>query len=1118
MYTNSYVYKFINNLKQNLSEKTEHYLFIKHYNPISITEKYINSFLSPEQKTNIEPVFLFHEFNVSQMQSAYEPFLSWIRDLYFTHFNELSPADFIESCHIYPLHKQTFISYLETETMSRAEDVIFSEIQYERTRMYQSILSILGYIATRQPLIMIFNQTHYAPKSTMDLFYALTTSEPIANLGIIVSYNETIPVTSYAKKSWNTLIHQVEKKHHLINWGTTEHQQPISPTIHFTPGTAYFPIYAQMIQDMVYTLAIEQANYYLDILYKKLEVEHCYVEKKIKVQILFLYSQTSFYMGDSSKALLLLNNLKHLLVPAEDPVMYFECIYLSGRANIQNGLYDLAIQTTKESIEIAPEENHDYYIFKAQLLKYDAIFRGWSEIYLKPLELEDMNEVCEDAKKFNYLNHLSHLYTYKYINESIIAIKDKKSSENTIDFSCLQYAVDLALKLDNLYFAVEIYKKNVTIASAWGQYQLVEDYFKKCITLLSHLNNPIEEANIYNGLGYNSSVSGNFQKANDYYNNALKNFYHLSSVEYICETLYNKSINAILATDYENAALYASKCIEILTKMQEFKPKICNAAKLYGLAALACYRLDDEYNCSIYLSSAKRHLAHLLDTSDETKFHLWDDDLFLYYFVTGLLNKKAKEHYYAQSDFNHAKFHMMRSTGNLFFSYHQFAIEQADLFHLLGKKEEATEILEDCLKYTKENNLKHQTYLLECNLKQITPPENTIILPFGEISLEKIDELTNQLAANKELKKKENHINFLSTCQEMISQEQNKEALLQTTMAHIQNHFLLDQVILLSNNDGELKPFYSVKDYSLTKEQIQLITTTASQYVAGFIVSRTEKRFEEFYKVIDMFDAEQVVSFICIPIVIDNTIRDILIGYTEMKDNFVRNIPLLTEDDLTILHFSFKQLVDSLDRIDFNRKILEYNNELQSMNNKLHESAITDVLTLLLNRQGFMKLVNLTPDSSPEQTGEPPKDMTILYIDLDSFKYYNDTFGHAVGDKILVGFANILKKITKEEGYAVRLGGDEFLLVLPGTSMEWAKESACAIYKELELNNYFLDQIPHAEGETIHVPKEHYISCSIGIAATNYEEGLDINETLKHADEVLYDVKKNGKHTFRIWS
>ena len=83
--------------------------------------------------------------------------------------------------------------------------------------------------------------------------------------------------------------------------------------------------------------------------------------------------------------------------------------------------------------------------------------------------------------------------------------------------------------------------------------------------------------------------------------------------------------------------------------------------------------------------------------------------------------------------------------------------------------------------------------------------------------------------------------------------------------------------------------------------------------------------------------------------------------------------------------------------------------------------------------------------------------------------------------------------------------------------MERAKESACAIYKELEEQNYFIDQIPHEEGETIQVPKEHFISCSIRIAATNYQEGLDISETLKHADEVLYDVKKNGKHTFRIW-
>ncbi|MEE1342460.1 MAG: tetratricopeptide repeat-containing diguanylate cyclase [Lachnospiraceae bacterium] len=1003
--------------------------------------------------------------------------------------------------------------------MTRGEDVILSEINYERTRMNQSILSILSYIANQHPLIMILNYAHYAQKSTLDLLQALIESKPIKNLGIIISYNEVIPVISYARDSWDALIKHAEKKRHIINWGTTERQQPISSTIRFSPRTTFFQSYIQILHNMVYTLAIEEANYYLDILYKKLEVEHCFAEDEFKIQLLYLYSLTAVYLEEPSKALLLLDKLKRIVNPEKDSIMYFECIYLSGNAHVQNSLYDLAIQISKECLEAAPEENHDYYVFKAHLLEYNAIFRGWSTIFLKSLHLDNVTSFCEEVEKFHYLNHLSHIYTFGYINESSFKVHEGNSFVDSTELAYLQRGVDLALQLNNLYFAVEIYKTTVLVASAFGHYQLVEEYFNKCIKLLAFLDNPVEEANIYNGLGYNSTVSGNYHKANDYYNKALSNFYQLSSIDYISETLYNKAITAILSKDYENAALYITKCIDILETMHEFKLNLCNTSKLHGLAALAYFRLDSEYNCSLYLASAKRYLSHILDSTDESKFYLWDDDLFLYYFVTGLLNKKSNEYFYAQSDFDHAKFHMMRSAGNLFFSYHMFALEQADLFTILGKKADATKILEECLEYTKTNKLDHQSYLIECALKGMEPLVEPFTLTMDKISFEMVDELANQQAAQKKLERKENHIDFLSTCQDMISHEQDKNALLHTTMIHIQNHFLLDQIILLSSNDteDELTPFYFAEEFSLTKEQIQLITTTLSQYTSGFVVARTEKRYEEFYNLINIFDANEIACFVCIPILFNNTIRDILIGYTKLKDNFTSNSAPLTEGDLTILRFSFKQLVDSLDRIDFNQKILEYNNELQAMNNKLHESAITDVLTLLLNRQGFMKLVNPTPEAALQPQNTETKDMTILYIDLDSFKYYNDTFGHAVGDIILVGFANILKKIAKDEGYAVRYGGDEFLLVLPGTSMERAKESACAIYKELEEQNYFIDQIPHEEGETIQVPKEHFISCSIGIAATNYQEGLDISETLKHADEVLYDVKKNGKHTFRIW-
>lgn len=1101
MYRNSYVYKFINQLVQDLAtEESDHYLFVKHYDAVMLTEELLSSCMPAD--SNI--LLLCHEYTSAQMQSAYEPFLNWIRSLYYTYYQDMTPKEFVEACSVYPLHRSLFISYLQEESCRRDEDIIISEMNYERIRMNQSILSILSYLAARHPLILVLNSGHCAPKSTIDLLNLLVESAPVKNLGIIVSYNEVSQATSYAAEEWRALVKQVDDRRRLVDFGITKKQQVVAPTIQFSPHTLSFPSYIPMLHNMVHTLAIEQANYYLDILYHKLEVEHSFVARELKEQILYLYSLTTIYLGDYSKALLLLDKLKEIIDPDAEPVMYFECIYFSGIAHTHNGLYDLGAKKSKECLAHLPKENTDYYKFKAQLLEYIAVFRGWTTIFLRDFHLEHIDLFCEETKKYNYLNHLAHIYTFAFGN----------SLES--ELVLLQQGVDLALELDNLYFAIEIYKKNILVVSAYGQFDVAEKYYEKCIDLLTHCNNPIEVANTYAGLGYNSAVSGDYEKANDYYNKAVAIYYEHSALNSICEMLYNKTINAILAEDYEHATLYATKCLEILEKMKEFKLRVCNTSKLYGLAALAYFHLDSDYNCSLCLASAKRYISHLLDTKDESKFYLWDDDLFLYYFVTGLLNKKANEYSYAQSDFERAYYFMMRSEGNLFFSYHQWAIEQADLYSALGKEEEGTHVLEECLEYAKQHTLKRQSYMVSCALEQKIPEQTSSDLSMGEITIEMIDELTSHLATQKELERKEKHIAFLSTCQDMISQEQKKDSLIQTTIVHIQNHFLLDQIILLTNDGEQLQPFYFAEEFPLTEEHIQLIANKLSYYPRGFIVSRMEKRYEEFYDITNIFGTDEITYFICIPIIMDNAIQNVLIGYTRLKDNFVSNFSPLTEGELTVMRFSFKQLVDSIDRIDFNKKILEYNNELQDVNDKLQQSAVTDILTNLLNRQGFMKIVGTDVNDLNKKTADSGN-LTILYIDLDSFKYYNDTFGHAVGDYILVRFSNILKKIAGESGYAVRYGGDEFLLALPGTSMEQAEATAKSIYKEIELQNHFIDGIPQQEGIVIEIPKENYISCSIGIACTDYENGCDINETLKHADESLYDVKKHGKRNYRIW-
>jgi diguanylate cyclase (GGDEF)-like protein len=1099
MYYNTYVFKFIHQLIKELSSDSSHYLFVKHYNTVKLSEEV----LAPLLPEDSDMIILCHEFSSTRMQEAYAPFLDTIRNMYDAFYKDMTPEEFVDKCGVYPLQKSLFVSFLKDGLCIRQEDIILPEIEYERTRMYQSICSILEFVAAEHPLLMILNAAHTAHKSIVDLLYKMTTGTPIRNLGLIVCYNEVCEKRTYSASSWKQLITHAEKTNSLINWGTTERQQEMALLIPFAPVIPDFSDYIRKIHNMIQMLALDQADYYLNRLYQKLEVERSFIPKEQKKRLLYLYALNTLYMGDYSKALLLLEKLKELLDVRLDKEMYFMCVYQIGIAHTYNGLYESAMSMSEECQKHLPDTNHNFYAFKARLLKYIALFRGFGTIFLRDFDMEDIDDFYAEAEKYRYINHLAHVYAFAYGNNS------EPEREH------LQQGIELALSLDNLFCTMEIYKKNILVVSANGRFDLAEEYYRKCIDLLQYFDNPLEEANNYAGLGYNSTVSGDYEKANNYYNEALSRYYKLSALDNISEMLYNKAINALLAQNYENSARYSLKCLEILDKMKEFKLNLCNTSKLYGLAALSYFYLDSEYNCMLYLEAARRYVSHLLDCNDDARYYLWDDDLFLYHFITGLLNKKSGDYAYAQSDFDHARHHMMRSKGNLFFSYHLFAVEQADLYTCMGKEKEAKKLLQECLEYTTEHSLKQQAKVVALALAGEPIKLPACDLKMGDVSIEMVDELTTHMAAQKELARKEKHIKFLSTCQDMISQEQDKDALIQMTMVHIQNHFLLDQIILLGDSDGKLEPFYCAKECSLSQEQIQQIVTLLSYYTGGFVVSRMEKRFEEFYDVTSIFGENEIASFICIPIVFNNVIRNILIGYTGLQDNFTSNFTPPSDGEQSILRFSFKQLVDSMERIDFNQTILEYNKELQAMNNRLHESAVTDILTGLLNRQGFMKLVGLTAEDERVLSFG---DMAILYIDLDSFKYYNDTFGHAVGDYILVNFASILKKMVAENGYAVRYGGDEFLLAFPDTSIDQAETVAQTIYTELEKRNYFLDHIPHEEDVVIEVPREHYISCSIGIACTDYAHGCEINETLKHADDALYYVKKHDKRAYRIWT
>ena len=137
----------------------------------------------------------------------------------------------------------------------------------------------------------------------------------------------------------------------------------------------------------------------------------------------------------------------------------------------------------------------------------------------------------------------------------------------------------------------------------------------------------------------------------------------------------------------------------------------------------------------------------------------------------------------------------------------------------------------------------------------------------------------------------------------------------------------------------------------------------------------------------------------------------------------------------------------------------------------------------------------------------------VIYIDLDNFKYYNDNFGHELGDYVLVRFAQVLKDAVYGTGYAVRYGGDEFVVVMDDKDVQFAKGVVEEVIERLQAD--VVAAIQKRIGTQHIIPENKRLSCSIGIAEC--EACGSITEALNNADKALYHIKRTTKNGYAVW-
>ena len=193
------------------------------------------------------------------------------------------------------------------------------------------------------------------------------------------------------------------------------------------------------------------------------------------------------------------------------------------------------------------------------------------------------------------------------------------------------------------------------------------------------------------------------------------------------------------------------------------------------------------------------------------------------------------------------------------------------------------------------------------------------------------------------------------------------------------------------------------------------------------------------------------------------------------------------------------------------RKIGEYENQLLEKGLKilseplqrtleyedLYEQASRDTLTGLSNRRVFEERIGPVM-AQARRHGHP---VTMACMDLDKFKLINDSFGHPVGDLVLQKVSATMEQMVRSCDVLARMGGDEFMLIMPDTNLESAEILAnrlCDAIKELELPNLGSGSI------------------GVSIGLTEWQQELDKAQWIQKADEALYKAKSNGRS--RVYS
>lgn len=282
------------------------------------------------------------------------------------------------------------------------------------------------------------------------------------------------------------------------------------------------------------------------------------------------------------------------------------------------------------------------------------------------------------------------------------------------------------------------------------------------------------------------------------------------------------------------------------------------------------------------------------------------------------------------------------------------------------------------------------------------------------------------------------------------------------------------------------------------KQTIPIIPKTVRMILTGFT---------DINDIINSINEGQVYKFHTKPIEPKDllvSIQRALEAYELEKQNLILigKLKEMNENLEQLVRERTEQLEESLLTLQRQKEELEYLSNFQdTLVNELEVLSITDPLTGLANRRWLESFTQEECDKAIRKD----KKISVLMLDIDHFKKYNDFYGHAMGDKCIKVVAESIKKNMRKTDLSARYGGEEFCCVLPHTTQEEAIQVASNLIQTITK-----EAIPHERSETAAI-----VTISIGLYTTMPLDKSQWKDLILQADSKLYKAKQNGRN--QIW-